>query len=238
MQAKFTHTQTGLALISGAILVNIPYTLLTMNFEYPEILRQPAGEILTRFAAGGSSLIWTWLAFAWIGMPILLGMLWLPRSIQPRPGLLLQTAAMFGITAGVAQMLGLLRWVFVVPVLANLYTDPSASAATKDAVVVAFQVLNQYGGVVMGEHLGQAWTVLWMFLTSLALLPDRRFGNWLSWLGVAASGTYLLAQGELFATVLPGFPNWSMAGMVGSLLWLGWVIALGICLVRLRPSDS
>ena len=38
---------TGIFFIVGAILVNIPYTLLIMNFDYPDILRQPAGEILT-----------------------------------------------------------------------------------------------------------------------------------------------------------------------------------------------
>ena len=62
-------------LIVGAILVNIPYSLLIMNFDYPDILRLPTGEILTRFAAGGTGLIWTWLAFAWVGVPILVGIL-------------------------------------------------------------------------------------------------------------------------------------------------------------------
>lgn len=52
---------TGWFFITGAVLVNIPYTLLIMNFDYPDILRQPAGEILTRFQAGGASLIYTWL---------------------------------------------------------------------------------------------------------------------------------------------------------------------------------
>ena len=37
---------TGLFFIIGAILVNIPYTLLIMNFDYPDILRQPTEEIL------------------------------------------------------------------------------------------------------------------------------------------------------------------------------------------------
>lgn len=44
---------TGALLITGALLVNLPYSLLIMNFDYPDILRQPAGEILSRFAAGG-----------------------------------------------------------------------------------------------------------------------------------------------------------------------------------------
>jgi hypothetical protein len=37
-------------------LINIPYTLLIMNFEYPDILRKPPGYILSQFQAGGPSL--------------------------------------------------------------------------------------------------------------------------------------------------------------------------------------
>jgi len=66
-----TDKLIGLLLISGAVGVLIPYTLLTMNFDYPEILRHEAGTILTRFHAGGSSLIFTWWAFAILGLPLL-----------------------------------------------------------------------------------------------------------------------------------------------------------------------
>jgi hypothetical protein len=230
-------TQTrlvGLLFIAGAILVNIPYTLLIMNFDYPDILRQPAGEVLTRFAAGGNALIWTWLAFAWVGLPILFGMILLPGAIDPKRSQLLKTARLLGVTAGIAQMVGLLRWAFVVPVLANLYVDPASSAATRDTAVVVFQIIHQYGGVVIGEHLGQMFTILWMLLTSLALLKSGLFKPWLGGLGVLASAVYFLAQSELLATVMPGFPVVPEAGLVGSLLWLGWMVALGVCLWRLK----
>ena len=41
----------GLLLIAGATGVLIPYTILTMTFDYPDILRQDTGTILTRFHA-------------------------------------------------------------------------------------------------------------------------------------------------------------------------------------------
>jgi len=59
-----TERNIGLLLITGAIGVLIPYTLLTITFEYPDVLRQDPGTILTKFHAGGSSLIFTWWAFA------------------------------------------------------------------------------------------------------------------------------------------------------------------------------
>jgi hypothetical protein len=124
----------------------------------------------------------------------------------------------------------------VVPVLARLYTAPEATAATREAVVVVFQAVHQYGGVVLGEHIGQTFTILWMILLSLALLRQGGVPRWLPWVGFVAAGVYAMAQGELLATAIPGFPAWDAAGLVGSLLWLGWLIALGIVLLRQRRS--
>jgi hypothetical protein len=228
---------TGALLILGAVLVNIPYMLLIATFDYPDILRAPTGDILTRFAAGGSRLIWTWLAFAWSGLPLLLGILLLPHALADgtstgRGRLMGKVALFFGAVGGAAQMIGLLRWPFVVPVLARLYTDPQSTLATREAAGAVFQAVHQYGGVVLGEHIGQTFTILWMILLSLSLLSDRRFPRWLPLAGFGAAGVYALAQGELLATAMPGFPVWGGAGLVGSLLWLGWLIALGVVLMR------
>lgn len=237
MSLKHSRQTVGILLILGAILVNIPYTLLMMNFDYPDILREPAGEILERFASGGPSLIWTWLAIAWVGLPILLGVLLLPKALGDdiSAG---QTTLFFGAVGAFIQMVGLLRWPFVVPVLARLYTDPQASAAMKEEVVAVFQVVHQYGGVVLGEHIGQMFTILWMVLLSLSLLNKGLFPRWLPISGFVAAGVYFLAQGELLATAMPGFPVWGEAGFVGSLLWLGWLIALGISLLRAAKESK
>jgi hypothetical protein len=51
---------------------------------------------------------------------------------------------------------------------------------------------------------------------------------WLTGLGYGASCIYLLAQAELFATAIPAFPVWDLAGLIGSSLWLLWLTALGL----------
>ena len=234
---------TGVLLISGAILVNIPYSLLITTFDYPDILRAPTADILTQFAAGGPELIWTWLAFAWVGLPILLGILLLPHALADdspsTPGRLSGNLAwFFGVTGVLAQIIGLLRWPFVVPVLAHSYTAPQATEQTREAVATVFQALHQYGGVVLGEHIGQTFTILWMILLSFSLLRQGKLPRWISWAGFAVAGIYSLAQAELLATVMPGFPVWDSAGMVGSLSWLGWLIALGIALLRQTRSRA
>ncbi len=61
--------------------------------------------------------------------------------------------------------------------------------------------------------------------------------RWISWLGIIASIIYLAAQADLFATVIPGFPVWDMAGFTGSALWLIWLIIVGFKFLSLKQPQ-
>lgn len=238
MNTKFYARLTGALFIVGAVLVNIPYTLLIMNFEYPDILREPTGYILTQFQAGGAGLILTWFAFAWVGIPLLFAIVMLQKILEHENTPYLWFGTVAGIIGGIAQMAGLLRWTFVVPILAKTYTDPSASEIAKESAVIVFQAVHQYGGVILGEHIGQAFSIFWMFTISFAILKLNIFKRWLALFGFLASGVYILAQTELFATVIPDFPVVPEAGLIGSLLWLIWMIVLGVFLMRSKTSTA
>ncbi len=225
---------TGLFFIIGAILVNIPYTLLIMNFDYPDILRLPTEEILTRFHAGGNSLIYTWLAFAWVGLPMLFGVILLKRILEKENSPFLETATTIGVIGFIVQVIGLLRWVFVVPVLARLFTDPTTDSATKAAIPVVFSAIHQYGGVILGDLMGQFLIIIWMGLISAIIYKSEMFSKWVAWLGWFASAVYILGQTELFATAIPDFPVVDWAGLYGSLLWLLWMIVVGVFLVKYK----
>ena len=51
------------------------------------------------------------------------------------------------------------------------------------------------------------------------------------------SALYLLNQGDVIATAVPGFPVWDLAGLLGSTGWGLWVAALGVTLLR-RPAAA
>lgn len=223
---------TGIFFIVGAILVNIPFTLLMINFDYPDILRQPTAEILTRFQAGGDSLIYTWLTFAWVGLPLLLGAIMLKRILENENSPFLETATTLGVVGFIVQVIGLLRWVFVVPALAQLFTDPTTDPATQASISTVFIAVHQYGGVVLGEHIGQLLTIVWMSMVSGIIYKSKMFSKWVAWFGWFASAVYLLAQTELLATAIPDFPVIDWAGLYGSLLWLAWMLVLGVYLVK------
>jgi Domain of unknown function (DUF4386) len=233
MENSFFKTEKtiGLLLILGGILLFIPYTILSITFEYPVILRQDTGVILTKFHEGGNTLIWTWWAFAMVGLPLLPAYILLGQKLENKLPFV-RTATNIGVISLIVQMIGLLRWTFVVPVLATNYVN--GNEMTKEAAKMAFQVVHQYGGVVLGEHIGQLFTIAWTVMICYAFSKLQLLPKWLIWFGYIASAIYLLAQTELFATVMPNFPVIDLAGFIGSTLWLIWLIIVGFKFLKIE----
>jgi hypothetical protein len=225
-----TETAIGYLLILGAVGVFVPYTILTITFDYPDILRQDTGIILNQFHRGGSALIFTWLAFALLGLPLIAAYTLIGQKLEPKMQHI-RWLTTIGIISGVVQIIGLLRWVFVVPVLATEYVS-TTSPSKQEAIEISFKVIHQFGGVLLGEHLGQLFTIIWTVFISLSLLRVNIIPKWLALWGCFASFIYLFAQTELLATVIPTFPVIGFAGFLGSTLWLLWLILLGIKFIQ------
>lgn len=225
--STFNPTKTiGWLLIAGAVGVLIPYTILTFIFDYPDILRQDTAIILTKFHDGGNQLIVTWLAFALVGLPLIPAYILIGQKLESRSPLV-RVATTIGVVGLIVQMIGLLRWTFVVPVLANTFVttgDPSMKAA----VIIAFKTIHQFAGVILGEHLGQLFTITWTILITATFNKLKLFPKWVNWLAFISAAIYLMAQAELLATVVQGFPVWDLAGFIGSTLWLVWLVVIGI----------
>lgn len=230
------HNKTiGVLLLAGAAALLVPYTILTIIFDYPVILRQDTASILTKFNEGGSRLIFTWFAFAITGLPLIPAYILLGQQLENKSALV-RMATSIGVMGLLVQVIGLLRWTFVVAVLADTFVT-STDAATKAAAVVSFKTIHQFGGVLLGEHLGQLFTIAWTLMMSISFAKLKLMPKWINWLGITSACIYLLAQAELFATVVKDFPVWNMAGFIGSTAWLVWLGAVGIVLIK-RKSQA
>ncbi len=229
------RTLLGLAALSLAIAFNLPFALLAANFDYPDILRRPAGEVLDAFAAGGPSLVLTWYGFALsaVGLIFFAPALALTTADWTRrPGLAV-AAALFGVLAGLAQAIGLFRWVFAVPALAALHADPATDLATRASLETAFTLLNGWGGVAIGEHLGQILTLAWVALAALqALASSQRFAKPAAALAALAVAGIGLGLGEGLSIALgQEAPLLAMATVAGYLAFSLWLLVTGAGLV-------
>lgn len=227
-----TKVVTGLVLLVLPVLYNGLYTLLARTFDYPDILRQPTGEILSRFHAGGSRLVLIWWAFAMSAVLLAPGVVLLSATLADANSTILSLATAIGLLAALVQFLGLIRWSFAIPHLARVVTDPTTNATTKEASDVIFQTLNRYLGVAVGEHLGYMFTGLWTALAGVALIQSDVLHPLFGVVGLILAPLFLLGSLEFVGPF--ELAGWKFAGTLVPFAYIGWsvwLLALGIGLL-------
>ncbi len=224
------ETATGVVLIAAPLWFNANFALLGKRFEYPDILRRPTSEVLERFRAGGVGLILLWWTFMLSGLLLIAGAVLLGQVLGF--GGIVPLATAIGVLAGLVQMLGLLRWVYVVPALARAYADPTLGSEQREMHTVVFRALHQYLGVGVGEHLGYLFTGLWSVLIGIGVIQGTALPTWMGWPGVVIGAGLVAGSAEFLG------PNvergWSLAGAAIPILyiaWSVWLLAMGIALI-------
>jgi hypothetical protein len=224
------ETAAGAVLIVAPLWFNANFALLGKRFEYPDILRRSTSEVLERFRAGGSSLILLWWAFMLSGLLLIAGAVLLGQVLGFAG--IVPVAVTFGVLAGLVQMLGLLRWVYVVPALARAHAAPALRPEQREVQAAVFRALHQYLGVGVGEHLGYLFTGIWSVLIGIGVLQGTALPTWLGWPGIVIGAGLVLGSAEFLG------PNeeqgWSLAGAAIPLLyiaWSLWLLVMGIALI-------
>src|SRR3989454_10912047 len=224
---------TGLLFAATALGFAGAFSVLSAIFEYPGILRQPTDQILRRFAEGGQGLILTWYVLALSAVLLVPAAILLHRFLASDRTPWMPVATAFGVLAGVVQTLGLIRWVFLVPYLSDLYLNPASSSSTREAVEVVFQGFHRYAGAALGEHLGSRFVGSWVLLASLAMLRTRLFGPWVAYLGIASGAGILVGLLEP-----AGFGMAVLINALGFVLFAIWLLAIAARLLFGRSSNK
>lgn len=212
---------TAFLLILAAVLANIGFTALGSIFNYPDVLNEPAGEVLAAFrssqiAVGGWFLVLACSAALLAPVAVGVGRLSSARAMR--------IAVPVGIAAAAVQVVGLLRWPILVPGFAAdaASGDPAIAAAARDAFTTASAVL----GTAVGETLGYLLTAAWTVLVVVAL-GHSFAGRWFQALGL---GSAVLVLAGVVSPL--GLPVIDTANFVGYILWSAWLIAFAVLIVR------
>jgi hypothetical protein len=228
-----TEAVTGVLLVVLPVAYNVLYTLLARSFDYPDILRRPTAEVLERFAAGGSRLVLTWWGFAISAVLLAPVAVLVSATFVDANQTVLSLATAIGVLAALVQFLGLIRWPFAVPHLARTVGDPAATSATKDAVDVAFQTLNRYLGVAVGEHLGYMFTGLWTGLVGAAVIQSDLLHPAFGIIALILAPLFLIGAME-FVGSFEAKDGWVFAGQLVPIAYVGWslwLVAIGVSLL-------
>lgn len=224
-----TIRTAGILLIAVPLIFTAGFTGLQMTFDYPDILRKPAGDVLTRFAAAGADLHLYWYAMMsasllMIGAAIAFGL-----HFWKHDNLLASLSIGAGVLAGLVQALGLLRWVMLVPSLAAMYAAPGATEIDQSLAIALFDAANQYLGIGVGEHLGYFFTATWTALASLLIFKNQSL---MAYAGIAIALGVTAGMLEPFGVPLTGLIN-----SLSYSIWALWTLILGVLLLLRARSD-
>jgi Domain of unknown function (DUF4386) len=220
--APTTARLAGAALALASVLAIAGFTALGSVFDYPQVLLQPTSEILALFRAHQAAVM------GWFGVLVLGAALLAPAGIwigRLAGGTLGRAIAVAGVAAATVQVVGLQRWLTLVPVFSREALDPARRASAEQR----FELWHRVLGTGVGETAGYALTALFTVLVVRAL---RRLllPRWLAVPGLVAAG--LIATGVLVPVVHAA----SLTNFVGYLLWCAWLLAVAVVLVRSRRA--
>jgi hypothetical protein len=227
-----TVAVTGVLLLALPVAFNLAFGVLAATFDYPDILRRPTHEILARFRQGGTTLLLWWWIFALTSAALVPLAILVAQALDDASGTLLIVGATVGVLAGLVQLLGLIRWPFLVPYLARVDADPDASPAQREAVDIVFQSFNRYLGVAVGEHLGYLLTGTWTVLAGITFTQTTVAPGWLGIPGIVIGAVLALCSLEFVGPAERD--GWKLAATltpITYIAWSLWLVACGIALL-------
>jgi hypothetical protein len=227
-----TLTVAGVLLLALPVAFNVAFGVLAATFDYPDILRRPTHEVLARFREGGTKLLLWWWVFALTAAALAPLAILIALALDGASGTILVLGAGVGVLAALVQLLGLIRWPFLVPYLARLDADPDTSPARREAVDIVFQSFNRYLGVAVGEHLGYLLTGAWTVLVGIAFTQTSLAPGWLGIPGIVIGVVLALCSLEFVGPA--EHEGWKLAAAltpVTYIAWSLWLVACGIALL-------
>lgn len=214
----------GLALLQ-TVLFAVPIIVLGGAIGWPASLRLPAEQALPLIASQANAVLLGYSAYLAVSLALIPLAFALRAWLATRgvTGWWADTVAFVGAGAGLFKTLGIVRWLSVMPVLADEFERASDPAA-RQVIALTYTTMNSYAGAV-GELLGvQILSGLWLAAIGSGLFSIGKV--WLGLVGLLSGALFLLTSLRLV---------WPEAGAIQSVaapLALVWFMALAVSLWR------
>ena len=201
-----------LMLLSVIVLsssINWPASLDAAPAEILPLIHREAGNVALGYSAYFLS------AFLLAPLALMVAAQWHGKTANA----LLWIGVALGVSASVFKLLGIVRWLVLMPGLANTYVSSDATPATQLVTGQVYQAFNAYAGGI-GEMLGvQIFAGLWTIV--VALLAARvGLPRWVSVMGHIAAVLLLAGLLERF-----GFDLGPVLS-VSNVFWQVWLLVL------------
>ena len=224
MNRQTTARLAATTLITASALAIAGFTALGSVFEYPQILEEPTSDILALYREHQGAVV------GWFLVLVISAAMLAPAGLllgRLTGGTLGRWIAATGVAAATVQVIGLQRWVTLVPGIGDDALDPARRAAAEDRFEFLHTLLGKVVGETIGYALTAAFTVLVVIALSRTILPA-----WLVWTGYASAA--LIATG----IAIPVLDAASLTNFAGYVLWCLWLLGVGFLLLKVRDPRS
>ncbi|MEV4098276.1 DUF4386 domain-containing protein [Streptosporangium saharense] len=178
------------------LLIFVPAVVLGQAVNWPQGLDEPAAVTLPLVAGNETALrlgYLAYLAYSLLFLPVIAALVTVLTGPEGRLRPVARIAVILAAVSALARGVGILRWLTVMPTLAESWTG--ADPALRQILSVQFQAVNDYGGGI-GELLGVS--ALGSAAVACAVIATRELApTWLTWFGAAVVMASALPLAEL-----------------------------------------
>lgn len=184
-------TLTGITILLEQALFLMAFYILASTINWPASLGLPA-ETVFPLIIEKSGAVFSGYYFYLLSSVLLIPVALLIRSAlseqrDPVLNSILNTAMGFGMISGAMKIMGIIRWLFAMPMLAEVYMAPGSSEAMKQTAVINYNLLNAYAGK-LGEHVGvQLLTALFIATLAAAFFRSDKISSWFGRIGIVVA---------------------------------------------------
>jgi len=186
--------QAAVLLIIEFLLLLLPLLILGSSIKWPASLDEPARVNLPLILENYGSMMTgysIYLVYSLLFWPVayLTGRAIVGSDVN---NILFRIANGFAALSVLARCLGIVRWLFTMPVLAEFYVAPSTTEVTKENISILYETLNSYAGGV-GELLGVSlFAVLWLMLISILIIRSSKWPRLLGYFGFVTAASLMI----------------------------------------------
>jgi len=220
------YKATAAILVAQFVVFMVTFGVLGNTINWPASLQDPASKVLPLIKEQSGAVALGYFCYMLSALLLIPASLMLRRLLSQRDTTLVTIMATFGVIAGVLKIFGIARWLVLMPSLADTYLDPTASAATRDTVVVVYNAFNKYAGGI-GESFGvMLFSGLWTLLVAIALIRSRQLPKWPGYFGLVAAMALLIGFLSLFGVSL------GPVLIISGIIWQLWLVTMAVVLFR------
>jgi hypothetical protein len=232
MDRRHEYGVTFALTIVHVALLSVGFLILADQFSFPEILRATSEQRLALFRQNQGLIVPAYYMMGLSGLTQIALAVMFHQSFARSGSTLLVAALVAGVSGGVFQAMGFMRWPIAVPYLA----EQMASAPTpemRSVVALLEGLLNRYAGMTLGEHLGFLGQGLWTVLISAAMFRGPLFAWPYGVVGSVLGGLIMVSSLEQLGGP---FEAIGFLSAPVSAAWLGWLLMCGISLARTQAD--